>query len=58
LKKQTQFATAQIGAKSFAKGGYGNKPAAGARKNKANQSRFLYRQPVTSFIIVSMPDAG
>jgi hypothetical protein len=39
LKKQSQFAPGQIGAKSFksfAKGDYGNKPRRGLRKNKAN----------------------
>jgi hypothetical protein len=39
LKKQTQFAAAQVDAKSFVKGDYGNMPARGAQKNKANQSQ-------------------
>jgi hypothetical protein len=40
LKKQSQFEPARIGAKSFEKGDYSNKPASGAEKNKANQSQF------------------
>jgi hypothetical protein len=40
LKKQSQFASGKIGVKSFTKGEYGNKPACGAQKNKANQSQF------------------
>jgi len=39
LKKQSQFAPAQIDAKSYSKGNYGNKPACGVEKNKANQSQ-------------------
>jgi len=38
LKKQSQFAPAQIDAKSYSKGIYGNKPACGAEENKANQA--------------------
>jgi hypothetical protein len=38
LKKQSQFAAGQIGVKSYMKGYYGNKPACGAEKNKANQA--------------------
>jgi len=33
LKKQSQFASARIGAKSYLKGGYDNKPASGAAEN-------------------------
>jgi len=51
LKKQSQFAPAQVGAKSFLKGYYGSKPASGAPKNKPNQSQFMYRKPVSSFIM-------
>jgi len=40
LKKQTQFATALIGATSFVKGDYDNKPACGDEKNKAKQSQY------------------
>jgi hypothetical protein len=40
LKKQSQFDSGQIGAYSYMKGTYGNKPACGARKNKAKQSQF------------------
>jgi len=36
LKKQSQFAPAPIGVKSFLKGDYDNKPASGAEENKAN----------------------
>ncbi|HUT45160.1 MAG TPA: hypothetical protein VMX36_02700, partial [Sedimentisphaerales bacterium] len=39
LKKQTQFVPAQVGAKSFVKGDYDNKPARGAEENKAKQSQ-------------------
>ncbi|HUT46912.1 MAG TPA: hypothetical protein VMX36_11550, partial [Sedimentisphaerales bacterium] len=39
LKKQTQFAPDEIGAKSFVKGDYVNKPACGAEENKAKQSQ-------------------
>jgi hypothetical protein len=41
LKKQSQFAPALIGATSFVKGDYDNKPACGAEENKANQSQFV-----------------
>jgi hypothetical protein len=40
LKKQSQFVLAQIGAKAFMKGDYGNIPRGGLRKNKAKQSQF------------------
>ncbi|HUT46889.1 MAG TPA: hypothetical protein VMX36_11435, partial [Sedimentisphaerales bacterium] len=40
LKKQTQFAPDEIGAKSFLKGDYENKPAGGVEENKAKQSQF------------------
>ncbi len=40
LKKQSQFTPAQVGAKSFDKVDYGNKPACGAEENKAKQSQF------------------
>jgi len=39
LKKQTQFVPGRMGAKSFMKGDYGNKPAAGVEENKAKQSQ-------------------
>jgi hypothetical protein len=35
LKKQSQLVPDLIGAKSFVKGDYGNKPARAAEKNKA-----------------------
>jgi hypothetical protein len=40
LKKQSQFAQAIIGAKSFMKGDYDNKPANDFEENKAKQSQF------------------
>jgi hypothetical protein len=40
LKKQTQFAPAQVDVTSFVKGDYGNMPAHGVEENKANQSQF------------------
>jgi hypothetical protein len=40
LKKQSQFAVVQLGAKSYLKRDYGNKPAGGCDENKANQSQF------------------
>jgi len=40
LKKQTQFAPELMGATSFVKGYYDNKPANGAEENKPNQSKF------------------
>jgi hypothetical protein len=39
LKKQSQFASGAIGAKSYLKGDYGNMPARGDQKNKAKQSQ-------------------
>ena len=39
LKKQSQFAPALIGAKSYLKGGYDNIPAGRIKENKANQSQ-------------------
>ncbi len=39
MKKQSQFAEVQFGAKSFMKGDYENKPVGGAEENKANQSQ-------------------
>jgi hypothetical protein len=36
LKKQSQFVPAEMGAKSFVEGYYGNKPACGVEENKAN----------------------
>jgi hypothetical protein len=36
LKKQSQFAAAQICVSSDSKGNYGNTPVCGLRKNKAN----------------------
>jgi len=38
LKKQSQFATELMGATSFVKGDYENKPAGRAEENKANQA--------------------
>jgi hypothetical protein len=38
LKKQSQFAVVQLGAKSYIKRDYGNKPAGGCDENKANQA--------------------
>jgi len=46
LKKQSQFAPAQIGAKSFLKGDYDNKLAGGDKENKANQSMSLQQVQV------------
>jgi hypothetical protein len=40
LKKQTQFAVVQLGAKSLEKGGYDKKAAGGDEENKAKQSQF------------------
>ncbi len=40
LKKQTQFAPDEMGAKSVLKDDYGNKPACGVEENKADQSQF------------------
>jgi len=57
LKKQSQFAPAQVGTKSFMKGDYDNIAAGGVKKNKAKQSQFLYRQAGSSFIIISKLDA-
>ena len=39
LKRQSQFAPVQMGAKSFAGERYENKPRPGLRENKANQSQ-------------------
>jgi hypothetical protein len=39
LKKQSQFAVVQLGAKSYIKRDYGNKPAGGCDENKANSRR-------------------
>jgi hypothetical protein len=41
LKKQSQFARAQICASSFMKGLYDKIPLCGAQKNKAKQSQFM-----------------
>ena len=38
LKKQSQFAVVQLGAKSYIKRDYGNIPAGGCDENKANQA--------------------
>ncbi len=38
LKKQTQFAPAQMDVTSYMKGGYGNMPAGGIEENKANSN--------------------
>ena len=57
LKKQSQFASTQIGVRSFMKGDYENKAAGGDEKNKAKQSQFLYRRPDSSLIIIPMLDA-
>jgi hypothetical protein len=40
LKKQSQFASEQIGVNSYLKGNYGNMSACGRRKNKANMPTF------------------
>jgi hypothetical protein len=40
LKKQTQYAPAEFGAKSFVKGDYDEKPSGGIGENKAKQSQF------------------
>jgi hypothetical protein len=40
LKKQTQFAVIQIGAKSYLKREYDNNPAGEVEENKANRSQF------------------
>jgi hypothetical protein len=40
LKRQSQFAPGQIGAKSFVKGNYENRPRRALRKNKPKQSQF------------------
>jgi hypothetical protein len=45
LKKQSQFAVVQLGAKSYLKRDYGNKPAGGDDENKANQSQFGAAEP-------------
>jgi len=39
LKKQSQFAPGRIGAKSYLKGDYDNKPTLGGHKNEAKQSQ-------------------
>jgi len=39
LKKQSQFASEQIGVNIYSKGNYDNKPACGHGKNKAKQSQ-------------------
>ena len=39
LKKQSQFAPAQIDVTSYVKGDYENKPRGGPRANKAKQSQ-------------------
>jgi hypothetical protein len=39
VKKQTQFTVVELGAKTYIKRDYGNKPAGGCDKNKANRSR-------------------
>jgi hypothetical protein len=44
LKKQSQFAPAQMRAKSFLKGDYENKPRRGLRRKKAKQSQFQDRK--------------
>jgi hypothetical protein len=58
LKKQSQFALAQVGAKSFMKGDYDNKAAGGDEKNKAKQSQFLYRRPDSSLIMMDLFKKG
>ncbi|MFC1792096.1 hypothetical protein ACFL3Q_00745 [Planctomycetota bacterium] len=44
MKKQSQFAPEQNGAKSVMKGDYGKIPAGGSEENKANQSQI---KPIT-----------
>ena len=39
VKKQSQYAVVQLGAKSYIKRDYGNKPACGGEENKPNQSQ-------------------
>ena len=39
LKKQTQFASAMIDAKAYARKGYGDKPRSGVTENKAKQTQ-------------------
>jgi len=41
LKKQSQFAGGDVGAKAYVKGYYGNKPACGVEENKANSKHVL-----------------
>jgi hypothetical protein len=45
LKKQSQFAVIQIGAKSYLKRGYDNNPAGEVEENKANRSQFHVAEP-------------
>jgi hypothetical protein len=56
LKKQSQFAAARTGAKSFVKGDYGNKWACGAKKNKPNKANFEKNQGRR--VIQRYPDSG
>jgi len=44
LKKQSQFASAQIGVKSFMEGNYDNKSALGVEKNKPNSKPTAQRR--------------
>jgi len=45
LKKQTQYAPAEIGATSFLKRDYENNPAGDVEENKAKQSQFPAPEP-------------
>jgi len=45
LKKQSQFAPAQVCAKSFIKGNYDNKAAVGDEKTKPNKANFCTGSP-------------
>ncbi|MGB2864109.1 MAG: hypothetical protein WBC05_12340, partial [Sedimentisphaerales bacterium] len=45
LKKQSQYAPAEVGATSYLKGDYENISAGGAEENKANQSQFPAPEP-------------
>ena len=48
LKKQSQFAAAQLAAKSFIQGDYDNNPAGGGEENKAKQSQFPPRSALNT----------
>jgi hypothetical protein len=54
LKKQTQFVQGQNAAMSYIKRDYDNILACETEENKANQSQFLYRQPLSSDIMTKL----